>query len=216
MPDADKLMRWVRRSRPLAALACIAFAISLAGAASLAQPAGASPRPTPLTRAVAPSSSPSAAAEEEEPEGEELEEEEEEEEESEAATLPPAECLLRTATARIIASETHDSVSLAVRYTSYAPSEVTVEYWLKGGRGSLQLGKVRERFAAKGLFHLSEHLGARAMAKARAARAFIVSLDVPAAPSYCDRYAIRRLTLRRVADGQTEWLTPDSASGSGR
>ncbi len=108
---------------------------------------------------------------------------------------------MRSAAARIVTSPTHDSVSLTVRYTSYAPSEVTVDYWLNGGRGSLQLGTARERFAEKGLLHLSEHLSARAMAKARAARAFIVSLDVPAAPSYCDRYAIRRLTLRHVLDG---------------
>jgi len=120
---------------------------------------------------------------------------------------------LRSAAADILASATSDRVTLTVRYSTYAPSDVTVGYWLKGTRGALQLGTEREHFAATGLVHLSERLDAGAMAKARAARAFIVSLKVPAAPAYCDRYAIRRLTLRRVRDGQTEWLRPNSASG---
>jgi len=218
MADAGKLIRWARRWKPLAVSACIALSISLAGAASGAPPAAASPRPTPPTRAApAPSFSSEEGQEEggEEWEGEELEEEAQEEE-SEAATLPPSRCLLRTAAARIVTSTPHDSVSLAVRYTSYTPSEVTVDYWLKGGRGSLQLGKTRERFNERGLLHLSAHLSARAMAKAQAARAFIVSLNVAAAPSFCDRYAIRRLTVRLPAGGQTEWLAPDSASAQGR
>ena len=50
------------------------------------------------------------------------------------------------------------------------------------------------------------------MAKARAARAFIVSLDVRAAPSICDRYAIRRLTVRRLA-GEPDRL---ARAGPGR
>ncbi len=94
--------------------------------------------------------------------------------------------------------------------------EVPVDYWLKGGRGSLQLGKARERFTEKGLLHLSEHLSAGAMAKARAARAFIVSLDVPTAPSICDRYAIRRLTVKRLAGEQTDWLAPGPAADRDR
>ena len=123
---------------------------------------------------------------------------------------------MRSAAARIVTSTPGDSVNLTVHYTSYAPSEVTVDYWLKGSRGSLQLGKARERFTEKGLLHLNEHLDPGAMAKARAARAFIVSLDVPAAPSFCDRYAIRRLTVRRLTGGQTDWLAPDSAAARDR
>ncbi len=217
MPDAEKPIGWAKRWKPLAVSACIALSISLVGAASGAQPAAASPPPTLLTRATV---TPSFSNEEEEEgaeewEGEELEEEEQEEE-SEAANLPPVKCLLRTAAARIVTSTTHDSVNLTVHYTSYAPSEVTVDYWLKGGRGSLQLGKARERFTEKGLLQMSAHLDPRAMAKARAARAFIVSLDVPAAPSFCDRYAIRRLTVRRLSGGQTDWLAPDSAAARDR
>jgi hypothetical protein len=218
MPAVDKLARWVRRRKALAVSACLALSVSLAGMASGPQPAAAAPRPAPLTRAAL---APSASNEEEGEEGGggsegEEPEEQEQEEESEAATLPPTECLLRSAAARVVTSTPHDSVSLTVRYTSYAPSEVSVDYWLKGGRGSLQLGKARERFAEKGLLRLSEHLSARAMAKAQAARAFIVSLDVPAAPPLCDRYAIRRLTVRRPTGGQIDWLTPGSSAEGSR
>ncbi len=217
MPDAETPISWAKRCKRLAASVCIALSISLAGAASNAQPAAASPRLTLLTETtLAPSFSNQEEEGGEEREGEELEEEEEQEEESEASTLPPVKCRLRTAAARIVTSTPQDSVNLTVHYTSYSPSEVTVEFWLKGGRGSLQLGRAKERFTERGLLHLSEHLNSREMAKARAARAFIVSLDVPAAPSSCDRYAIRRLTVRRLSGDHTDWLAPDPASAQGR
>ena len=55
--------------------------------------------------------------------------------------MPPPECLLRTARARLFTYPAHEKVRLAIRYTSYAPADVDVEFRLSGGRGSLKLGE---------------------------------------------------------------------------
>jgi hypothetical protein len=157
--------------------------------------------------------------EESELEAEELECEEEGEEESECEEegeevgvegplVLPAECLLRTAEARVSTAPGHNVVSLAIRYTSSTPTKVTVDYWLKGDKGSLQLGETTRRFAQQGVFRVDEHLSDRAMAKARAARTFIVQLDIAAAPSSCDRYSTQRLTARHMSGGHATWSRP--------
>jgi hypothetical protein len=151
---------------------------------------------------------------EEEAESEEGEEESEEEEEGEeklgtaGPLLLPPECLLHTAEANVAASAAHGVVRLTIHYTSYAPTNVTVDYWLKGSKGSLQLGETKRHFARQGVFREDTHVSDRAMSKVLAARAFIVQLGIPAAPSSCDRYSTQRLTAKHAAGGHATWSRP--------
>jgi hypothetical protein len=156
-------------------------------------------------------------AEEECRPGEEFEDEEGNVEECEAAEggpVPPPECLLRTAGARLFANTAQERLRLVIRYTSYAPADVDVEYRLSGGRGSLKLGEARDHLAKRGLIHLTTRLSKAETARVRAARRFTVEIDIPAAPSFCRRYETRHLTTRRSAHGEVVWLQSDSVFGA--
>ncbi|MFI5027817.1 MAG: hypothetical protein ACHQCF_02400 [Solirubrobacterales bacterium] len=157
------------------------------------------------------------AAQCEEP-GEELEDEEGNVEFCEAeptSPLPPAECLLRTARARVFTYTAQERIRLVVHYTSFSPADVLVDYGLSGGKGPLGLGEVREHFDRRGVLRLTERLNRVEMAKVRAAKRFTVDLDIPAAPNFCHRYDIRHLTVRRSLRGQVVWLQSGSVFGAG-
>ena len=138
----------------------------------------------------------------------------EEECETEEGEAPPAECLLRSARASLIASPTHEKVRLVVRYTTYSPTEVEVAYRVGGPRGPLKLGDTRAHFSRHGVFKDTERLSKGEAAKVRLARRFTVELDVPAAPGTCRRYELRHLTERKSAHGQAVWLQSGSPFGS--
>ncbi len=150
---------------------------------------------------------------EEEVEWEFEEESEEDEDESEdegtpgSAVLPP-ECLLRTATPSVVVQLAQESLSLTLHYTTTSPTTVTVEYWLKGAKGTLGLDSETRHFGKQGVLHLSRHLDEREMVKVRAARAFMVNLDVPEAPSNCNRYLTLRLTAKHSAGSRATWSVP--------
>jgi len=150
------------------------------------------------------------AEEESEEEGDEEVEDEEEDEEvgSVGPLLLPPECLLHTAEAQVAASASHGTVRLTIHYTSYAPSDIAVDYWLKGGKGSLQLGETKRHFGRQGVFRAEEHLSDRAMSKVLAARVFTVQLGIGGAPSFCDRYSTQRLTTKHAASGHATWSRP--------
>lgn len=157
-------------------------------------------------------------AEEDEP-GEGPEEEvvvEEEEEEAEAGPSPPGECVLQTASARVVAYPDRNRVRLLIRYTALASTDVTVEYGARGPKGSLVVGHSHQSFSRKGVFRLSERIGAAKMAKIRAAQSFTVTMHVPAAPSYCNQYYSRHLGIKRTARNQVVWAQSDPISGRGR
>jgi len=61
------------------------------------------------------------------------------EEEARASRLPPSECRLRSARARVVVHSARDRIGLVIRYTSFAPAEVRVGHRLAGPRGSLSL-----------------------------------------------------------------------------
>lgn len=200
-------------SKPQAHLAIVTWvvlAISLFAAIALTFAAAAAPGdPTPPATEAAFAE---AESEEEELEGEEEFEIEEEGEEEEVGTegplLFPEPCLLHTAEAQVTASTAHDVVRLAIRYTSYAPTNVTVDYWLKGGKGSLQMKEAKRHVGTRGVLRASEHLSERAMGKVRAARSFVVRLAIPAAPGYCTQYSTQRLTAKQASGGQVTWSRP--------
>lgn len=144
---------------------------------------------------------------------EEVEEEweaeiEEEEDEGEDPLVLPSECVLYTATARVTASASHNTVRLAVHYASYEPAKTIVDYWLKGGKGSLKLRTSQRHTSRQGNLHIFEHLSNREMEKVQAAKVFIVHIDPASTPSYCDSYSTLHLSIKRPADGQTTWSEP--------
>jgi hypothetical protein len=151
-------------------------------------------------------------AEETDEEGEEeweLEEGEEEAEEEEfgtkgAAVLPP-ECLLRSAEPSVVAQLNSGTLRLALQYTARTPTKVGIDYWLKGGRGSLQLGSATRHLERQGTLHLTSHLDEREAAKVRAARSFVVDLELPAAPSSCEKYLTLRLNAKDLDRSRATW-----------
>jgi hypothetical protein len=151
----------------------------------------------------------------EEAELEEGTEEEAEEcgEEDENGDAPPPECLLRSARARLYVSPAREKLRLVVRYTSYSPAEVDVEYRVGGVKGPLKLGEARTHFAKRGVFHDTERIAKAELGKVRAARRFTVELGVAGAPSHCRRYETRHLTVRRATHGEFLWLQSGSAFG---
>jgi hypothetical protein len=193
----------------LAALAWSLLAISLLAALLFVRQAEAAGAPGQAPATISTESEEIEA--EEESEGEEEESEEEEEDEGPGTVGPlllPPECLLHTAEAQVAASAAHGTVQLTIHYTAYAPTNVSVNYWLKGDKGSLQLGETKRRFARQGVFREDAHVSDRAMSKVLAARAFIVQLSIPAAPSSCEKYSTQRLTVKHVAGARATWSRP--------
>lgn len=142
------------------------------------------------------------------------EDEEDCEEEADQSRLPPEECLLRTARARLFTYSTQSRVRLVIRYTAFSPAEVIVDYRLMGSRGALRLGSAHQHFVKRGIFRVSERLTDAEMDKVRAARRFTVSMSVPEAPRYCRRYDTRHLTIKRSLHSQVVWFQSDSIFGT--
>jgi hypothetical protein len=150
----------------------------------------------------------------EDEEGEEEEGEECLEAEAEGGGVPPEECLLRTARARLFVYSSQNRVRLVIRYTAFSPADVQVDYRLSGGRGPLKLETAHQRFAKSGLLRVNEHLSDGAMDKVRAAKRFTVRMNALEAPRYCRRYDTRHLTIRRTVHSQVVWFQSDSIFGS--
>ncbi len=150
---------------------------------------------------------------EEEFEVEECEEGEEEAEEEaceEDADAPP-ECVLGSADALVSAKVDAGKLRLDVRYTTFSPAAVAVEYRLRGGKGQLNLGQETKRFGRDGVLHQTDSPSKGQMAKVAAAREFTVELHAVNSPRYCRDLYERHLTLRRHAPGGFVWLDPESS-----
>jgi len=134
------------------------------------------------------------------------------EEESENSTPSPEECNVHATTARLVASERNDTVHLTVQYEAGEATSVKVEYWLKGDRGNFQLKRLRRQMSTRGTIQGSERLSADAMTKVGAARLFVMHLEIPGLPRYCDRYLTRRLTAKRESGHRAIWSEPPSGT----
>ncbi len=150
--------------------------------------------------------------------GEEFEDEEGNVEECEEGarhgSIPPAECLLRTARARVLTYDSEEKLRLVIRYTSFAAANVDVQFRLGASNHSPKLGEARRRFAKRGFFRLTEKLSRSEIDRVRAARRFTVDLSLPAAPDFCRRYEARHLTTRRTVHSQVVWSQSGSVFGS--
>jgi hypothetical protein len=184
-----------------------------------------------LSTANADATAPIASVEEEweeEPDEWEVEDEEEEwvveddegewvvEEESEAGWEvssgsqkgeAPASCTPYRASARVVAAPRGDTVRLEVSYASEKATGVRVDYWLKGSRGALRMRSLRRRIRRHGSLRGVERLSDREMSKVRAARSFVVDLEVRGASS-CEGSHVRHLTARQRLGEHTVWTEP--------
>lgn len=215
----QRSIRWVmtKSTQPavsarfgLVAVAAIALVLYLATAAGVPAASAAQTSGGSLALTL---SEPRAEEEiwEEEGWGEENSEEgevEEPEEEPEESGPPPEECNLYATTAHVVASDSNDSVHLTVRYEAGEATDVKVEYWLKGGRGSFQLKPLRRHLSTRGTIQGNESLSAPEMAKVRAARVFVIHLEIPGLSQYCERYFTRRLTVKHGDGSRTTWSEP--------
>jgi hypothetical protein len=210
-PDGHSQSRSTLGSRLLFAFqALIALALLAIAMAPLAAPV-VSPEPAQAEVDF--------IAEETDEEGEEgeweLEEAEEEAEEEEfgtkAATVLPPECLLRSVEPAVVAQLDSGTLRLALQYTTRAPTKVDVDYWLKGGKGSLQLGTATRHLGRQGTLHLTNHLDEREAVKVRAAHTFIVDLDLPTAPSSCEKYLTLRLNAKDLDRSRATWSERSSS-----
>jgi hypothetical protein len=127
----------------------------------------------------------------------------------------PKACVLRVARARVFVYTKKDKARLVIHYTSYRPARVTVDYGLRGPKGSLKLGSAAATFRKAGVFRLPEPLDARAIAKVRAAKSFVVRFRIPKTPSSCARFYAKRLTIPKRISGQTVWFQSDSRFAPG-
>ena len=120
----------------------------------------------------------------------------------------PESCMLYRASARVVVAGRGNTVRLEVSYTSDKATKVNVEYWLKGARGALQMKSLRRRMSRHGSLRGVEHLNDREMSKVRAARAFVVDLEMKGTPAYCERYCMRHLTARQRRGDRMVWSEP--------
>lgn len=188
-------------------------------------PTGLAADPDPARRSFTVEADESECEEsEDEEEAEEGEDEEEECESAEergrnsknpsASGPPPDSCLLRTARARLFTYGNRDRVRLVIRYTTSSPAEVHVELRLGSGANGARLAGASHHFAAKGLFRLTQSLSPHEADRVRAANGFTVTLGIPAAPHFCERYETRHLTVRRPVHDNVIWFQSDSAFGT--
>lgn len=103
----------------------------------------------------------------------------------EAEEAKAEECVLEDATARVAANPGNDSVALVVRYEADAPSAVSIDARLRGGKGSVHLGADRAHFRSSGTFRDTFVLGEKRMERVLAAREFEVELQAVDTPRYC-------------------------------
>ena len=137
-----------------------------------------------------------------------------EEERAEDSRVPPEECVLRSARARLFTYSSQNRIRLVIRYTAFDPGDVYVDYRLSGAKGGLRLGTAHQHFERRGLLRVSQRLGENAMSRVRAAKRFTVVMTIPAAPRFCRRYDTRHLTIRRTIKSQAVWFQSDSVFGS--
>lgn len=153
--------------------------------------------------------------EEEEFEVEECEVVDEEGEEGECESEeedfgPPPACFLESADAAVSADLVHDKLRLALRYTAGKSAAVSVDYFLRGSKGPLNLEGDEKHFGRDGVFRLSQDLTEAQAKKVAAAKSFTVTVDPVNAPRSCGQFLDQQLTVKRAAPGGAMWVDNDS------
>ncbi len=114
-------------------------------------------------------------------------------------------CMLKSAEATVLVLPAKDTVRLTLRYTTFTPAVVSVQYGLRGRKGGLKMGADSRRFSRKGVFRETEKLTEAEMAKVNAATQFDVRLRAVNTPGYCRQLFDRDLTSKRPGHGGLTW-----------
>jgi hypothetical protein len=134
------------------------------------------------------------------------------EDEEEPAEGIPGECSFSTETATVSISE-HGKLRLTFKYGSFKELEaraVTIDFRLKGPKGSLDFDVERRNPGAAGTIRQTEVLSKNQTAKGLAARTVTVRVSPVGAPAYCHPFLDRRLDLRRPSGHRVSWLSRES------
>jgi hypothetical protein len=142
------------------------------------------------------------AAEEACEEREEAEEEKDLEEEELAE-----ECRVEGAEATVTAVPARNQVLLTVEYRTFAPSAVSVELGLRGGKGPLDLGVEKAHFGRHGTLHATKTVSDADMSRVLVAKEFTVGVQAVNTPRFCGGLFERHLT----AHHGSRWLDPTAA-----
>lgn len=199
------------RKSPAVLLATLILILGLAGTAQAASLPLDLPLPVVAVPGFAPEDDEEAEAAEAESEEVEVCEETEDgvEECTVETTASEAEasgaCMLKSAEAMVLVLPAKDSVRLTLRYTTFTPAVVSVQYSLRGRKGSLKMGADSRRFSRKGVFRETEKLTEAEMAKVKAATEFDVRLRAVNTPGYCRQLFDRELTSKRHGRGGLTW-----------
>lgn len=102
------------------------------------------------------------------------------------------ECVLRHASVAVAILPGTGQVRLTVRYDAFTPATVLVSGSLRGGKGSLHLGRSRAHFRRSGVYRDSFSFGPKQMAKALAAREVDVDLQAAGTPAECGLHLASR------------------------
>src|SRR5262249_54128897 len=135
------------------------------------------------------------------------------EDSTESGPYPPEECLLRSARARVLSSPSGSRLRFVVGYSAVVPTRAYLDIEMRSGGTSSGLGVVRRHLGRSGVLRLRESLDAGQMERARDATDFLLTIDIPSTPSYCERYFTRHLELRRTVHGQPAWFQSDPVFG---
>ena len=115
------------------------------------------------------------------------------------------ECVVQSASARVVASDVSDALHLRLRYASREPVRVAVHYSVEGTQKAAHLDPMTLPATRHGTIDYTERPGGRRMSKLRAAHALFVTIEASDAPRSCRRYSTRRLTHKERRPTRTVW-----------
>jgi hypothetical protein len=97
----------------------------------------------------------------------------------------PVACQVNRAESTITTLPASDQVRLTVRYTTWAPTPVTVSLKLRDGKGAVGIEHTTKHLGGRGVLHITTKLGSAVMDRALKASEFDVSLRAPESPGFC-------------------------------
>ena len=109
---------------------------------------------------------------------------------------PSSECPLGTVKPKAIFERDRGKLRLVLRYTTDSPTQVGIDFWLRGGKGAMNgHGSARRQLNRNGVLRLGRHVDTQAQDEMRTARVVIVQLKAPQAPPSCPSQMTKRLAV---------------------
>ena len=121
-------------------------------------------------------------------------------------TGPSSECPLGTVKPKkAIFERARGKLRLVLRYTTDSPTQVGIDFWLRGSRRAMNdPGSARRQLNRTGVLRLGRHVDTQAKDEIRAARVVIVQLKAPQAPPSCPSQLTKRLAVGHTGVASAE------------